>query len=205
MTCRQAALRRMRWWIMAAPAIAACLANPARAATPDPAPAARRVADAVDPLSLIEGNADAWSVSRTEAGCYLLSPYRRGSSRLAIGRHPTLGLGLFAVGFALAMPATNVNEPVVIQANGEEHTKAARLVANKLIFIPLTPAEADGAVQELRESGALWLMVRQIWVVHGGMGVQAGIAAYAAACAVTQGADTPAPVANAPVVGRDGG
>ena len=63
--------------------------------------------DKIDKLSMLEGSPEGWSVSRTNAGCYLLSPYRRHGGRTAIGRHPELGLGLFAINFALAMPGVH--------------------------------------------------------------------------------------------------
>jgi hypothetical protein len=166
--------------------LAACLASPARAEDAEPAPGAaaspHRAADQADPVSLIEGSADAWSVSRTVAGCYLMSPYRKGSSRLAIGRHPALGLGLFAVGFALAVPDAQTGEPVVIQADGRDLAKTGRLAAARLLFVPLAPAEEEAALLELRSTGTLWLMVRRTSIMHGGLAVGAAIAQYATMC-----------------------
>jgi hypothetical protein len=72
-------------------------APPAAAAAPrEPAAAGSRGGDAAtltDPMSSLAGSQDAWSVSNTDAGCYLMSPRRTDSSRLAIGRHPKLGAG----------------------------------------------------------------------------------------------------------------
>ena len=78
----------------AAAVIAGLLALPAAAhAAEAPAePRQPRSTAPMDPVSSIEGSADAWSVSQGEAGCYVISPYRKNSSRLAIGRHPSLGL-----------------------------------------------------------------------------------------------------------------
>src|SRR4051794_5654562 len=64
----------------------------------------------MDPMSLLENPPNVWSVSRTEAGCYLMSPRRADSSSLGIGRHPKLGLGLFVVRFGLSVPEANAGE-----------------------------------------------------------------------------------------------
>jgi hypothetical protein len=152
-----------------------------------PAAASGRTARPVDPMALIEGSATAWSVSRTEAGCYLMSPYRKGSSRLAIGRHPSLGIGLFAVEFALAATATDVAEPVVILVGGTERAASGRLIGNKLLFVPLAPAELAAGLRELQDTGALWLQVRHTWLGHGGQTVGEAVSTFGKTCADVAG------------------
>ncbi len=171
---------------------ASCIAAPASAsdAAHGPAPSGSKTPTSskpLDPVALIEGSADAWSVSRTEAGCYLMSPYRAEASRLAIGRHPTLGLGLLAVSLRLAVPE-GANEPVAIQvADGQEIRKAGRLTGANVLFVPLDQADVDASLRALQESGALWLSVRRTWIAHGGHAVPDAIAHYVRACVGADG------------------
>jgi hypothetical protein len=132
---------------------------------------------------LIENSSDAWSVSRTEAGCYLISPRRNGASRLAIGRKPAFGTGLFVVNFALALPTGNVGEPVVVQAGGHELNKTGRAIGPELMFVPLDRAELELCLRELKDTGTLWLMVKRAWIAHGGQSVLAAVGQYSEACA----------------------
>src|SRR5260370_571343 len=124
-------LRGHALWAVAGVLALACLATPAKAqqsrsqgtaseAAIGRPPGATRSTLPIDKLSLIEGSSDEWSVSRSDAGCYLMSPRRKSTSRLAIGRHPTLGMGLFAASFALALAGEGALEPVVIRADGRE-------------------------------------------------------------------------------------
>ena len=176
--------------LLAAALWASCLAAPASAsdAAHGPAPSGPKAPGSskpLDPMALIEGSADAWSVSRTEAGCYLMSPYRVEASRLAIGRHPTLGLGLFAVSLRLSVPLGG-DEPVAIQAvDGQELRKAGRMTGANVLFVPLDQAEAGASLRALQESGTLWLSVRRTWIAHAGHLVQDAVAHYARACAAS--------------------
>ena len=94
------------------------------------------------PMSLIEGSRDAWTVSRTETGCFLLSASRAKASRLAIGRSSALELGLFAVDFALAVHGPNAVEPVDIKLDEGEMHRAGRMAglfnaAGRAVLRPL--------------------------------------------------------------------
>ena len=146
------------------------------------APGKRRSGAPVLPISLIEGSQNAWSVSRTEAGCYLLSPRRKDSSRLAVGQSPTLGLGLFAIHFALAMPGREATEPVTIRAEDATLRKDGRMVGENLLFVPLAPAELASAMRMLDSIGTLWLEIRGASLAHGGQDVKGALAAFQGQC-----------------------
>lgn len=184
--------RALAAWAVAAAFVA--LTNlPGRAWSAEPeasaesAPGSRQNREPSDLLSLIEGSSDAWSVSRTDAGCYLMSPYRKGSSRLEIGRHPTLGLGLFAVGLSLALPGVNGHEPVTIRAAGQELARSGRSAGLKILFVALAPSDVAAALRELADNGALWIVIKQTSIVHGGQAVQAALDLYAQTCADVPG------------------
>ncbi len=148
------------------------------------APAAEggRTPKPTDPIALIQGSADAWSVARGDAGCYLMSPRRARSSRLALGRHPTLGLGLFVVDFGLAILGPDGREPVTVHAGQRDIGKTATMAANKLLFIPLDAGELAADLETLRATGTLWLVVRGAWLSHGGLGVAAAVDEYGRVC-----------------------
>jgi hypothetical protein len=148
-----------------------------------PGPGATKASLPVDPMSLIEISEDAWSVSKTEAGCYLMSPRRKGSSRLAIGRHPTLGLALFAVDFPMATQIADGREKLVLRVAGEDMTRVARPAGKNLLVGTLDPADVEAALTELQENGTLWLELRQTWVTHGGRKLPEAIAQYRHDCA----------------------
>ena len=154
------------------------LAMPARAEQ-----ASARGAKPADPLALLPGSPASWSVSKSPAGCYLLSPVRDGSSHLAIGRHPTLGEGVFVVDFPLASAGPDSPEPVLVAMGGREIPKVGRMIANKLLFIRLDPAEAAIGPHELEESGALWLQVRNSWLCHAGRMVGEAVTTFRKTCA----------------------
>lgn len=177
--------RGSAWFAVASMLTAACLAAPASAsdAAHSPAPSAPTSGKPVDPLSLIGGSAESWSVSRTDAGCYLISPHRAEGSRLAIGQHPVFGLGLLAVSLRLSLPRGTTDEPVTIQADGQELKKIGRISGTNVVFVALDRAEAEASLQELGAAGTLWLMVRHTWIAHGGRAVQAAIAEYGRVCA----------------------
>lgn len=164
-------------------------------ATPQAAPGASRSGTLADPLSLIEGSTAAWSASRTDAGCYLISPYRKDTSRLALGRHPTLGLGLFAVSFPLATRIDAI-EPMMIHVNGQDINAQGRVIVANLVFVALSAPAIEAELAELQDTGALWMELRQTWIMHDGQGSRDAVAAYRSACAA---ADPPAAaVAGAP-------
>lgn len=140
-----------------------------------------------DPILAIGGSAGSWSVSRTDAGCYAMSPLNKTSSRLAIGRHPALGAGMFVIDLALAVSRSDNSEPVVFLVAGERHEKTGRMVANRLLFIPLTPPDLDAEFAELKENGVIWLEIRQAFLGHGGRETRETVAAYGEACRDARG------------------
>jgi hypothetical protein len=148
----------------------------------------RDPAKLMDPMSILETPPNVWSVSRTDAGCYLMSPRRADSSSLAIGRHPKLGLGLFVVRFGLSVPEANAGEPVVIQAKNGDLNKLGRLAGVRLLFVPLDSSDFEGSLQGLAENGTLWLQVRRSWIAHGGQGIAEAVANYRQDCAGNGGA-----------------
>ncbi len=141
----------------------------------------------MDSMSLLKGAPDAWSVSRTDAGCYLLSPHRKDSSRLAIGRHPKIGLGIFVINFGLSVPEANEGERVAIQAAGSEINAVGRLVGVRLLYMPLDRALVDSSLQELKDHGSLWLLIRHGWIAHSGEAVSEAVAKYGEDCAGAPG------------------
>ena len=158
------------------------------------APGKRRSGASILPISLIEGSQDAWSVSRTQAGCYLLSPHRKNSSRLAVGQSPTLGLGLFAVHFALAMPGREATEPVTIRAEDATLRKNGRMVGENLLFVPLAPAELASAMRTLDSAGTLWLEIHGASLAHGGQDVRKALAEFQGQCLAATAATPPGDV-----------
>jgi hypothetical protein len=161
----------------------------AAAAVPpaDPAPPTDAAVRRSDPLSLIPANRNMWSFSNTGAGCYLLSPRERTGSSLAIGWRPKHQPGLFLVSFALAMPATDAGEPVVVQAGGHQFAGSGRNIGFNLFFVPIDDAEMKSVLRELGDTGTLWLEVRHTWIAHGGRGLVAALASYRRACAAGGG------------------
>jgi hypothetical protein len=137
----------------------------------------------MDPLSLIATTPGVWSASRTDAGCYLISPRRADSSSLAIGRHPRLGTGLFVVNFALSVASANTGETVVIQAAGGDLGKSARVAGIGLLFAPLDPAEIERSLRALKDNRLLGLVIRHTWLAHGGGNIAEAIAKYETMCA----------------------
>jgi hypothetical protein len=166
-----------------------CLTTPTFAGeeTVDPALDGTPSTHPSDPLSLIPSSIDTWLVSRTAAGCFLISPRRPGSSGLAIGRHATLGLGLFMVRFPLAVVSATTTEPVVVQIAGHEVDKSGRMPDFGLFFVPLGAAEVEATLHELRDTGMLWLKMRRTWIAHGGRALPAALAEYEKTCTEPSG------------------
>jgi hypothetical protein len=158
-------------------------AAPAPAEVSDQAPNKPRSAPPADPLSLIPISGDTWSVSHTDAGCFLLSPRQPGGTSLAVGWRSKQQRGLFLIGLALAVPRANNGEPVLIQVAGHEIAASGRMVGIKLFFVPLGPAEMESILQELRDDGTLWLKVRHTWIAHGGLGLMPAVSIYSQTCA----------------------
>jgi hypothetical protein len=151
------------------------------------APAAAKVAEhntalLTDPISSLSTSSVAWSVSRTDAGCYLLSPRRTDSSNLAFGRHPALGLGLFIVNFGLSVPNDNPGESVTIHLEDNDLSRAGKLAGKALLFIPLDSVDMQNSLAELKENGQLWLMIRHTWITHGGQGLAEAIVKFGQDC-----------------------
>ncbi len=155
--------------------LAACFLAPGRVSS--------RSAVELDSVFSIEGSLDAWSVSRGGAGCFLLSPFRRAASRLAMGSHSKHGFGLYAVGFAMSVSMSDPTAPVLVRAGEREVAKVGRMVAPALIFVPLSRAEAGVSLQELRKAGTLWLSIRGTWVAHSGRDIVAAADLYEKDCA----------------------
>lgn len=148
-----------------------------------PVEASSEPAASPDPIYAIEGSLDAWSVSQSEVGCFLMSPFRRGTSRLAIGSHSKFGFGLYAVGFAMAVSTVDPTAMVLVRAGGRDTRKVGRMVATGLFYIPLSQAEAVVNLRELREAGVLWLFIRETWLAHSGNAAAAAVEAYETRCA----------------------
>jgi hypothetical protein len=147
-----------------------------------PADDAAQSTQPVDKLSMIPTSNDAWGVSDTDAGCYLLSPRQKGGSSLAIGWRADQTFGLFLVSLGMAVPTANTGEPVLIQADGRQISGSARMIGFRLFFIPLDAAATGSVLQELRDSGMLWLKVQHTWIAHGGRGLAAALASYSQTC-----------------------
>jgi hypothetical protein len=162
------------------------LAAPAAAGS-DPAPRTGAAVPPTDPLSLIPASNDMWSVSNTDAGCYLLSPRQRNDSGLAIGWRAKHEPGLFLVSFAMAVPTTNVKEPVLVQADGHQFEGSGRMIGFRVFFVPIDDDEMKSVLRELGDTGTLWLKVRHTWIAHGGRGLVGALASYRKACAAGGG------------------
>ncbi len=176
----------------AAPAFAQELASQA-APRPDTASPERRASRPTDPLAMIDGSASGWSVSNTAAGCYLMSPYRPSTSRMAIGLHPTFGLGLFALNVPISVAGGNAIEPVTIQLDGRTVAKPGHVVTTGLLFVPLGPPDIAAALQTLQAMGSLWFQVRSAWITHAGQGLQDALTTYGQLCASRPAANGASP------------
>lgn len=153
-----------------------------------PAEASGRNTVVFDPLIFVEGSVHSWSVHKGELGCFMMSPFRRGASRLAVGSHAKFGLGLYAVGYALGVPVSDPSVPVLLRAAGQEIGKAGRMVAPSLLLVPLTKAEAEAILAELRAASLVWLSIKGTWVSHTGHAAAAAADAYARDCDPQRGA-----------------
>jgi hypothetical protein len=116
-----------------------------------------------------------------------LSPRQRTSSSLAIGWRSKHEPGLFLISFALAVPAANVGEPVLVQAGGHQFEGSGRIIGFRLFFVPIDDVEMQSVLRELSDTGTLWLEVRHTWIAHGGRGLMAALASYSKACAAGGG------------------
>lgn len=177
---RVAAILWLMWAGLASPALADEAATPSTTS-------GRGAKPPSDPLTLIQGSADSWAVSKTDAGCYLISPYRKDSSRLAIGRHPKLGLGLFAVSLPLARKP-NSQEPVIVQIDGQGISLPGKVILGNLLFIAMTDEKVEAGLRELQSTGALWLAVHGTWIMHGGRATASAITDYRKTCAIVDSA-----------------
>ena len=182
--------------LMAGPRISAAFAHETPAV--EAAPGKSRSGLPTYPISLIEGSQDAWSVSSTDAGCYLLSPRRKNSSRLALGHNPVFGLGLFAVNFALATPGRDAAEPIVINVDGGAFRKEGRMVGANLLFVPLAPNELAAVMQTLDAAGTLWLEIHGGALAHAGQDVRGAVSKFQSQCVPEKGAPTGAKSATPP-------
>lgn len=141
----------------------------------------------LDPIIFVQGSVDAWSVSKGELGCFMMSPYRRGASRLAVGSHAKFGFGLYAVGYALGVPVSDPSVPVLLRTAGQEVGKVGRMVASSLLFVPLSATEAGVILGELRTAGLMWLSIKGTWVAHTGRAAAPAADAYARDCDAASG------------------
>lgn len=156
------------------------------------------------PVSLIEGSQDAWTVSRTETGCFLLSASRKNASHLAIGRSPALGLGLFAVDFAISLRGPDAAEPVDIRLDDGELHRSGRLAGTTLLLVPLSQQDVDASLRTLAKDGVLWLGIRGTWLAHGGQDVKAAVVEYAKQCTEVSKAHAGSMAAAPPPVAKVG-
>ena len=152
-----------------------------------PAQASGRNEVVFDPIIFVEGSVHSWSVHKGELGCFMMSPFRRGASRLAVGSHAKFGLGLYAVGYALGVPVSDPSVPVLLHASGLNIGKAGRMVASSLLLVPLTEAEAGAILAELRAASLVWLSIKGTWVSHTGHAAAAAADAYARDCGPRRG------------------
>ncbi len=163
-------------WVM-------CFAVPSETAIGyEPPPVTGSTVQPPDPMSMIPGSNNAWSVSRIATGCYLISPRRTGSSSLAIGRNIKLGLGLFLVNLPLAAPIGGPRETVVVRAEDTKVIGAGQIVGRGTLFVPLTDSDTALSLQELRDTGTLWVMLRHTWIAHDGQGILPALADYGRTC-----------------------
>jgi hypothetical protein len=182
-----------------------CLVGPALAqeagqqAPPLPvtSPQERRASRPTDALAMIDGSATAWSVSDTGAGCYLMSPYRSATSRVAIGLHPTFGLGLFALNVPISVAGGTAAEPVTIQLDDRTMDKPGHVMSTGLLFVPLDPPEVAAALRTLQATGSLWFQIRTAWITHAGQGLPDALAAYGRICSSRPAANGTGPGATA--------
>ncbi len=159
------------------------LARSAQAAEPPaPPPSGSRARPPADPILAIEGSATSWFVSKSGAGCYAMSPNSKADSRIAIGRHPTLGSGIFVIDLGLAVSRSDNHETVEVMVDGAPRAKDGQVVVAKLLFVPLAPAELDSQLRELQATGVIWLQVRGAWLGHAGHRLAEAVAVYGKDC-----------------------
>ena len=89
---------------------------------------------------------------------------------------------MLAVNFGLALPGEDALEPVTIQTAAGMMSKSARLAGPKLLFVPLTPEEADDVLSALASPAGLWLEIRNTWLSHGGRDAESAAASYPKRC-----------------------
>lgn len=166
-------------------AVLACLSAPASGWA--------RPAPARDPVFAIMGSPDAWSVSRDGAGCYVMSPWRRQTSRMVLGIHPKFGAGLYAVGLPTSVPDDDRTTRVLVRTEAGDVARVAVMVAPDLLFVRLSPEEFSQGLVEVGRAGVLWLSVRGTWVSHSGKAPAEAVETYRKDCAgwVPPAAPTP--------------
>jgi hypothetical protein len=136
----------------------------------------------VDPVSSLRGDPIAWTVSDTSAGCYLLSPYLRDGSRLAFGRHPLRGLGLFLINLAISVPNDTRAVSISVTTEAGAVSGQAKLVAANVLLTPIDKATAASVLVRVNKDGALWLRLGDAWIMHGGTGGLAAVQEYNRLC-----------------------
>lgn len=154
----------------------------------------------VHPVALLDAAEGAWSVSRTETGCFLLSATRKKASRLALGRDAAGAFGLYAIDLALTTPGRDTLEPVELRLGDTDLPFTGQVIGNRLLYVPLSPELLDRSLRTLADTGVLWLGLRGSWLSHGGQNLPAMVAEYGKQCAAPPkpAAATPAtPVATA--------
>lgn len=148
-----------------------------------PASGWARPAPVRDPVFAIMGSPDAWSVSRDGAGCYVMSPWRRQTSRMVLGIHPKFGAGFYAVGLPTSVPDDDRTTRVLVRTEAGDVAKVAALVAPDLLFVRLSPEEFSQGLAELGRAGVLWFSVRGTWVSHSGKAPAEAVETYRKDCA----------------------
>lgn len=172
---------------LSAATLAAAIATVPAAARADAPPtaipkAARPSQLPVDPVSSLRGDDSAWTVSNTSAGCYLLSPYRRDGSRLAFGRHPSRGLGLFLINLTIAVPNETRSVSLSVSTGVGAVSGQATLIAANVLLDPIGETTAPSVLARLRVDGALWLQIGDAWVMHGGLDGRIAVEKYDRTC-----------------------
>lgn len=156
-------------------------------AEPGQASPNRRNPRPTNSLGLLGGSADAWSVSKTVEGCFLLSPAWGGSSRVAVGVYPGHGLGLLAVSFPISVRADLPLLRVGISLGATDMQRDGTMVDTNLLFVPLTPEEAETVLATIQSRGELWISVRGVSIEHQGQAAATAVPQFRSACL------TPAP------------
>jgi hypothetical protein len=135
-----------------------------------------------DPLFFLDGSADAWSVTKSNLGCFVVSPRGSGGIRIALGRHAKFGIGLLLIGMPLSMSPDSPGEPVVIAAGGRKLNGAGHIVGRDIVFIPLSADDLGVSLRELWYANTLWITITQTAMSQGGLKAKEAVEEYGRVC-----------------------